>query len=43
MVRYIDNDDYVCRVLEEIVLYNRSDSKIMGYLAVVEKGEKDLK
>lgn len=33
---------YLCEVLEEIILYNEEKGKIIGFVAIVEKAERDV-
>lgn len=41
-IRLAKNKDYVCKILEEIILYDKEKKEILALVVIVEKAEFDL-
>lgn len=43
IIRFLEKEDYYCRILEEILIFNEREQKLLGSVTVIERAEKDLK
>lgn len=42
LLRAVGNEDYICKIFEEVIVYNPQHERIDGLVTIVEKAEMDL-